>query len=68
MYIPGIIFNKDYTRRELWHAKQEKLKDYHIGIKDIAGNDIFIQCLSKEAAKVPDYRHPSYIKHNSARI
>lgn len=42
---------------------QEKLKDYHIGIKDIAGNDIFIQCLSKEAAKVPDYRHPSYIKH-----
>ncbi|MEZ3423530.1 MAG: transposase family protein [Lachnospiraceae bacterium] len=42
---------------------QEKLKNYHIGIKDIAGNDIFIQCLSKEAAKVPDYRHPSYIKH-----
>ena len=42
---------------------QETLKDYSIGIKDITGNDIFIRCLSKEAAKVPDYRHPSYVKH-----
>ena len=42
---------------------QETLKDYNIGIKDITGNDIFIRCLSKEAAKVPDYRHPSYVKH-----
>jgi len=42
---------------------QETLKDYNIKIKDIAVNDIFIHCLSKEAAKVPDYRHPSYVKH-----
>ena len=42
---------------------QETFKDYNIGIKDITGNDIFIRCLSKEAAKVPDYRHPSYVKH-----
>ena len=42
---------------------QETLKDYSIGIKDITGNDNFIRCLSKEAAKVPDYRHPSYVKH-----
>ena len=42
---------------------QETLKDYNIGIKDITENDIFIRCLSKEAAKVPDYRHPSYVKH-----
>ena len=42
---------------------QETLKDYSIGIKDITGNDVFIHSLSKEAAKVPDYRHPSYVKH-----
>ncbi len=42
---------------------QETLKDYNIKIKDITGNDVFIRCLSKEAAKVPDYRHQSYIKH-----
>lgn len=42
---------------------QEILKDYRIGIKDIKNNDIFIHSLSKEAAKVPDYRHPSYVKH-----
>lgn len=42
---------------------QEKLKDYDIGIKDIKDNDIFIHSLSKETAKVSDYRHPSYIKH-----
>lgn len=32
---------------------QGTLKDYNIGIKDITGNDIFIRCLLKEAAKVP---------------
>ena len=42
---------------------QETLKDYNISIKDIGNNDIFINSLSKEAAKVPDYRHPSYVKH-----
>ena len=42
---------------------QENLKDYSIGIKDIKNNDVFIHSLSKEAAKVPDYRHPSYVKH-----
>lgn len=42
---------------------QEILKDYSIGIKDIGNNDVFIHSLSKEAAKVPDYRHPSYVKH-----
>lgn len=42
---------------------QETLKDCNIKIKDIMVNDDFIQCLSKEAAKVPDYRHPSYVKH-----
>ena len=42
---------------------QETLKDYNIGIKDIGNNDVFIHSLSKEAAKVPDYRHPSYVKH-----
>ena len=42
---------------------QETLKNYNIKIKDIAVNDGFIHCLSKEAAKVPDYRHPSYVKH-----
>jgi len=42
---------------------QETLTDYSIGIKDITNNDAFIRRLSKEAAKVPDYRHPSYVKH-----
>lgn len=42
---------------------QEALKDYSIGINDIENNDIFIHSILKEAAKVPDYRHPSYIKH-----
>ncbi len=42
---------------------QEILKDYSIGIKDIKNNSIFIHSLSKETAKVPDYRHPSYVKH-----
>ncbi len=42
---------------------QETLKDYNIGIRDIGSNDVFIHSLSKEAAKVPDYRHPSYVKH-----
>lgn len=42
---------------------QETLKDYNIRIKDITVNDVFIRSLSKEAAKVPDYRHPSYVKH-----
>ena len=42
---------------------QETLKDYNIRIKDIVVNDVFISCLSREAAKVPDYRYPSYVKH-----
>ena len=42
---------------------QETLKDYNIRVKDITVNDVFIRSLSKEAAKVPDYRHPSYVKH-----
>lgn len=42
---------------------QETLKDYNIRVKDITVNDVFIRFLSKEAAKVPDYRHPSYVKH-----
>ena len=41
----------------------QTLKDYNIGIRDIGNNDVFIHSLSKEAAKVPDYRHPSYVKH-----
>ena len=47
---------------KIWDI-QETLKDYNIGIKDIGNNDVFIHSLSKEAAKVPDYRHPSYVKH-----
>ena len=42
---------------------QETLKDYNISIKDIGNNYIFINSISKEAAKVPDYRHLSYVKH-----
>lgn len=42
---------------------QKTLKDYNIRVKDITANDVFICSLLKEAAKVPDYRHPSYIKH-----
>lgn len=48
--------------RKIWNI-QETLKDYNISIKDIGNNDIFIHSLSKETAKVSDYRHPSYVKH-----
>ena len=47
---------------------QETLKDYNIGIKDIGNNDVFIHSLLKKAAKVPDYRHPSYVKHKLQNI
>lgn len=40
---------------------QETWKDYNIKIKDIVVNDVFIQYLSKEATKIPDYRHLSYV-------
>ncbi len=47
---------------KIWDI-QETLKDYNIKIKYIVVNDDFICCISKEAEKVPDYRHPSYVKH-----
>lgn len=42
---------------------QEVLKEADVTINSIERNDVFIRELARNARAVPDYRHPSYVRH-----